>query len=292
MYFANCHCHSTFSDGMLTPDELCEVALREGYRAVILTDHDTCRGSYFMNVAARKRGLLNIAATEFYAVGYGSEYHILGFDYNPDNKDMKEMLSRASSRATIKCKFLFDEGILRGTLREGISWQDVLDAFPYNDYICNNQVFEVMVSRGIYERSEYFTEFLRPNFGTKVARSYGTALTSLLPEIPHAEFVCSTIRKAGGVPVVAHPHNKLPYVNDLLAAGAMGFEICHPSMTSEERVYFDTLCTEKNLYKMGGTDHSGALSGLCDIEPERRCEKSDGFVTEENFMLLYERRLG
>ena len=168
MYFANCHCHSTFSDGMLTPDELCDVALREGYRAIILTDHDTYRGSYFMNVAARKRGLLNVGATEFYAVGYGSEYHILGLDYNPDNKDMKAMLSRASSRATIKCKFLFEEGLKRGILRQGISWQDVLDAFPYNDYICNNQVFESFLSRGIYKREDYQHVFLLPNFSYRL----------------------------------------------------------------------------------------------------------------------------
>lgn len=292
MYFANCHCHSTFSDGMYTPEQLCALAAKEGYKAIVLTDHDTHRGSYFMNRAARRFGLLNISATEFYAVGYGTEFHMLGFDYNPEAKKIKAILERASSRATIKTKFLFEKGLSRGILRDGICWQDVIDAYPYNDYICNNQVFEVMVSRGIYKKEEYFDLFLKPVFGGATAKSYGAELTELLPDIPHAEVLVEAIKEAGGVPVIAHPHNKEPYLKDLLNAGIMGFETSHPSLTAEERVFYDKFCVERGLYRMGGTDHSGLLSGLAELNPAKDCDPSDGYVTEECFMEMYARVRG
>ena len=43
-YFANMHTHSTFSDGVYSPYELCQKARYEGFGAICLTDHDTIEG--------------------------------------------------------------------------------------------------------------------------------------------------------------------------------------------------------------------------------------------------------
>ena len=40
-YKANLHCHSTFSDGSLTPEELKEMYVRHGYSIIAFTDHHT-----------------------------------------------------------------------------------------------------------------------------------------------------------------------------------------------------------------------------------------------------------
>ena len=54
MLFANLHNHSTFSDGVWTPEELADLAVKQGHKAIVLTDHDTAQGTYFMKQAARK----------------------------------------------------------------------------------------------------------------------------------------------------------------------------------------------------------------------------------------------
>ena len=54
MLFANCHNHSTFSDGAYPPEKIAELAKEAGHKAIVLTDHDTVRGTYFMQKAARK----------------------------------------------------------------------------------------------------------------------------------------------------------------------------------------------------------------------------------------------
>ena len=55
--FANCHLHSTYSDGVYTPAQLASMARQVGHKALVLTDHDTVNGWPFMKAAAEKYGL-------------------------------------------------------------------------------------------------------------------------------------------------------------------------------------------------------------------------------------------
>jgi hypothetical protein len=103
------------------------------------------------------------------------------------------------------------------------------------------------------------------------------------------ERAIKTILKAGGVPVVAHPHGLVKYTEEFLDMGARGFETRFPGVTEEEYVFFENLCDEKKLYKMGGSDHSGVLGGPTGEGP---CDYKVSGITEENFMKIYERRLG
>ena len=90
--FASCHNHSVFSDAEYSPEKLVELAHEMGHGGIILTDHDTVRGTYFINKAARKVGMKSILGCEF--TTYYGEYdtHLLGFDFNPDNRKMKALL--------------------------------------------------------------------------------------------------------------------------------------------------------------------------------------------------------
>ena len=54
--FASCHNHSDFSDADMSPEELVALAHSLGHGGIILTDHDTVQGTYFINKAARKLG--------------------------------------------------------------------------------------------------------------------------------------------------------------------------------------------------------------------------------------------
>lgn len=297
--FASCHNHSTFSDAEYTPERLVELAHEMGHGGIIITDHDTVRGTYFADKAARRLGMKSLLGCEF--TTYYGEYdtHLLGFDFNPDNKKMKELLAYASGVATDRTECLFKWGIERGTLRDGITWQDVLDDFPYNDVIVNDHVFMSMVRRGIYKSDEY-REFVMPNFsytmGPEVeARVYETTKKSY-KEIS-TEYVVKAILEAGGVPVVAHPSAKRRHIiNDYLNMGVMGFEFRHPDLWREngmvEVEFYRDLCNEKKLYKMGGSDHSGILGGNLDRGEMYRIPDYFNGICEEDFMTLYERRLG
>ena len=291
MLFANCHNHSTFSDGAYPPEKIVELAKEVGHKAIVLTDHDTVKGTYFAQKAARKLGLLSILGCEFSTRGFGTGFHLLGFDFNPDNKDMKALLARTSGKQTERSRILFERGLKRGTLKEGITWQEVLDTYPDNDYFCNNQIFETYFNKGIYKREEYY-EFFKYNFKPAANEEREIEETTGL-YTPAIEEVVNVIRKAGGVPIIAHPHGKEKYVKDLISIGIMGFETRHPDLKDEgEPELYDRICTENNLYKLGGTDHHGVLGGYTEVMPWHICDPKIGYTSEEEFMKLYERKLG
>ena len=287
--FASCHNHSCFSDAEYTPEQLVSIAKEQGHGGFILTDHDTVKGTYFTNKAARRLGMKSILGCEFTTTHNGRGVHFLGFDFNPDNKAMAELLAYGSSVQTTRTEVLFRWGLERGSLRPGMTWQDVCDDHPYNDYLCCDQVFKSMVKRGIYTLEEY-QEFRMPNFSYKLGledavyaetkKSYKEVITADVIEI---------IKGAGGVPIVAHPHGQMNLTKEFLDMGVMGFETRFPGVTEEEHEYFENVCDEHGFYKMGGSDHSGVLGGIGADGP---CPYELSGISEENFMNIFERKLG
>ena len=296
--FASCHNHSCYSDAQYSPEKLAELARGLGHGGIILTDHDTVKGTYFMDKAARRLGMKSILGCEFTTYYKGRGIHLLGFDFNPDNKRMNELLTYCSSVQTKRSEVLFKWGLERGTLRGGITWQDVRGDHPYNDYLCCDQVFQTMVKRGIYTEDEY-NEFRTPNF------SYNLGLEDKVYEVTGKSYknintadVVKTIIEAGGVPVVAHPHGLEDYVRDFLNMGVMGFETRHGDLwegthgVCGEHEFFEEVCDAHGLYKMGGSDHSGILGGNLHLGKEFNIPECHTGISEEDFMNIYERRLG
>ena len=300
--FASCHNHSTYSDADYTPEELVEIAYKNGHGGIILTDHDTVKGTYFTSVAARKRGMKSILGCEFTTYHNGRGIHLCGFDFNPDNERIAKILEYGSSIQTARSELMFKWGLERGTIREGCTWEEVRAFYPYNDYICNNQVFKTMEAKGIYVHEEY-DNFLKTNF------SYRLGLEDKIKAITGRSYsqiktadVISAIKEAGGVPVVAHPYGYEKIADELIELGVMGFETRHSCFrtdrpekyphAAESRAFFEKLCEDRGLYKMGGSDHEGELGGLLDFGDEYYCPEELTGVLEEDFMKLYERKLG
>ena len=288
MIFANMHNHSTFSDGKWTPEELVALAKSEGYGAVVLTDHDTIRGTYFTQKAARKAGLLTLLGCEFSTVGLGTDFHLVGYDFNPYEPEMAALLKRAAAKQTERSRILFEWAIERGDF-SGITWDEVRAAYPYNDYYCNDHVLYTLQAKGlIKERTETFKlAFTNKN---KERNQKIREITGMYdPEISE---VIRIVRKAGGVPVVAHPGKKVQYIESLIEMGLMGIEVNYRGVTDEARAEMNELADKHRLYKTGGTDHGGILGGFLDEGERYQCNPELCGANEEEFMKLYRRVLG
>ena len=294
--YANCHLHSTFSDGAFTPEKLIEMGKELGHQAMVLTDHDTIRGTYFMHRAARRAGVKSILGCEFSTRGpEGCEIHLLGFDFNRDHRDMAALLEVSASRSATIARYLLEKGIERGTVREGVVWNDVIKEYPYHDYISNGHIFDIYRRRGIYKPEEY-GEYFVSTFKKTPERMAEIEASSDKLVLPKTETVVKTILAAGGVPVAAHlgeaPFGKIEYAEELREMGVRGFEVCHPGNNEYARKYLVDFCNEYGLYKTGGTDHSAELGGCKNIFEAHNLPDDCGGMSEEDFMTLYERRLG
>lgn len=290
MIFANTHNHSTFSDGVYTPEELVVLAKKEGYGAVVLTDHDTVRGYYFMQKAARKYGLLTLLGCEFSTEGFdGENFHLVGIDFNTEAAQMKKLLKYCAERELKRTKLLLERAMEKGHIK-GITWQEVMEENPYNDYLCNNHIFNLLVKKNILKEDDY-EAFFDPDFkfNPEVDREIESIIHMKHPDI---EYVIKTILDAGGVPVLAHGANQEKYTDDLVKMGLKGVEVKHVLLDKEASRFYTELATEHNLYMLGGTDHNGVLGGYLNVSEEYKVDPYEAGIDKEHFMQLYTRALG
>ena len=79
------HCHSSYSDGTLTPEQLIEHAARCGVSVLALTDHDATDGLAAARMAAAAHGIAFINGVEISVSWRGRTIHIVGLGFDPSN---------------------------------------------------------------------------------------------------------------------------------------------------------------------------------------------------------------
>ena len=78
------------------------------------------------------------------------------------------------------------------------------------------------------------------------------------------------------------------FLEKLVELGLNGIEVNHPSMTEEATRDAEEAARKVNLYRSGGTDHTGPMSACGGKYAIPVCNG----ISEEDFMKIYERRLG
>lgn len=271
MSYANLHLHSFFSDGIFTPLQLCKLAKQKGYGAVAVSDHETARGVEFMRSAAKELGLEFISGMETYAFDFGASFHILAYDFDPDEPNIRAYTKEMEEAASAVTKARFDACKKSGLIRQ-IGWQQVLDRFPHVGWLCNEQVFDTMKTFGEATEADYWSFF--PKFQSAAAAS--------APKMIDSKTMISLIRGAGGVAVLAHPHRQTQHLADLLKNGLNGVEASHPDIDEADEKAARAFAREHRLYTTGGTDHTGLLGTLPTRgdDPERLSAADSGILTD------------
>ncbi len=111
------HCHSTASDGSLSPLELIEQAKLKGIKILALTDHDTTGGIYQAKKAVRELDITIIPGIELSTRFNKENIHILGYfkdnSYNSQEfqrflKDLQEFRIHRGRKIIEKLKEHFN----------------------------------------------------------------------------------------------------------------------------------------------------------------------------------------
>lgn len=241
------HCHTTFSDGVLTPTELVSLAKERGVKALAITDHDTL-GGWDEAVAASKEAEIEIVpGVELSTVYNGRSLHILGYYPRREliEKPLVERLTGRKRRAARMVEKLAEMGYpLEISRLEG------------NMAVCRPHIASAMVRAGyVGSTQEAFARFIGED----------------CPAYVHYEKFSSAegielIRECDGVPVWAHPYlfrgGKVAEVlPELVSAGLMGIEVYHPDCSPSRQRQLLEYCQKYNLIATGGTDYHGSLSG-------------------------------
>ncbi len=253
MKFANLHLHSTYSDGVLTPEELVIGAKEMGYGALALSDHYACAGCIEIEKKAKEHGLECILAMETVGSAFSHNFHIVAYDFDPTEKNMAKYIEDNRVLGYNLTKAKFDAMVANGDL-QGISWKDITDAFSPDAWLCNEHIFRIAVERGLYNECDYYTKFI-PAFRAAKTEYRHNGLR------PTAQEMIDIIRDAGGVASIAHPHGVTQYLEELYKMGARAVEYDHPDIDDyDSKMALEFISRHDDVYACGGTDHTGRLS--------------------------------
>lgn len=245
------HCHTTCSDGTLTPSELVQAAVRAGVRALAITDHDTlsgwdeaiCKAQGFANDEAKPYNLEIVPGVELSTVHCDRSLHILGF--YPDADKLRAPLS----------------GRLEGRKRRAAQMVANLAALGY-------PIFLPELGEGIAPSRPHLARSLVAAGHVKsTEEAFARLLGDDQPAYVHYDkFSISEgvalLRNCGAVPVWAHPYlfrgGEIEQVlKELVDAGLMGIEVYHPCHTPKEKKHLEALCVQYGLLMTGGSDYHG-----------------------------------
>jgi predicted metal-dependent phosphoesterase TrpH len=257
---ADLHCHSTVSDGWLTPAEVVRRAKANGAELLALTDHDEVGGVAAAAAEAEALGLAFVPGVEI-SVSWNEEtIHVVGLGVDAENPalcaGLAQVRSGRQARAEQMAAALEQVG-LRGVLegaRRFVRNPDMIGRAHFARHLVASGVM-----RDVHSVFDYYLARGKPGF---VVHQWATL----------AEAV-GWIRGAGGIAVVAHParYHRIAAAeldkifNAFIAAGGEGVEVVAGAHTTEEMLRFATLARRKGLLASRGSDFHGLDESVVDV---------------------------
>jgi predicted metal-dependent phosphoesterase TrpH len=103
------HCHSTASDGMLSPRELVERAAGMGVDYLALTDHDELSGLPEARAAAEASSVRLVHGVEISITWHGRTIHVVGLHVDPDDPILKSGLAHNRNGRAARAERMAEE---------------------------------------------------------------------------------------------------------------------------------------------------------------------------------------
>ncbi|MFH1395445.1 MAG: PHP domain-containing protein [Candidatus Omnitrophota bacterium] len=259
--FIDLHVHTTYSDGVFSPEQVVQKALDMGLKAVAITDHDCIEGVAPCENAAKGRDIEIIPGVEISAVIEETEIHILGYYIDVNNKELVNALCELRQNRANRLKkmllLLKDQGI-------ELAEDKVLGEKPGGVVGRLNLARAIMKENKALNIKTVFDKYIgdgKPCYVKHKKLDYRKAI--------------KLIRNAGGIAVLAHPGTmgKDEYIEDYVKAGLRGIEALHIKHRSEISAKYFDIAKKYDLIITGGSDcHGGnkdkALIGKIKLDYE------------------------
>jgi predicted metal-dependent phosphoesterase TrpH len=249
MALADLHVHTVASDGTWQPVNLVRAAKRLGLLAIAVTDHDTTAGVAETQAVGRAVGLPVIAGVELSTRVGGKEIHVIGLGIDPHDTHLTSVITHMRKSRAKRAEL-----ILQRLDEIGLPIpRDRLYEVAGGGVIGRPHVARVMVeAKYVDSVDEAFKKYLGDGCPAYVTRDYLSPAT-----------VISTIHKAGGIAVVAHPglmDSQLD-LRGLVNTGFDALEAYHSRHDQEQTEVFLQLARENDLLVSGGSDCHGTSVG-------------------------------
>lgn len=247
------HSHTKFSDGYFTPQELLEKVNEKNISVLSITDHDTIDAIPSAISLGEKLGITIVPGVELSSQDGERDLHILGYFIDIEDENFKKYLAIFKAERVKRAERIIAK---LNVLGFPITINDVL-AFSETSVVGRPHIADALVKLGIVKSFyEAFQKFLGNNSPAYEKKYYISPANAI-----------RIIQEAGGIAIIAHP-GALPEetISELIKANIDGFEVYHPSHSTQQMKYYEGITTNYFLYGTGGSDfHGGTRSDANNI---------------------------
>ncbi|WP_241483326.1 PHP domain-containing protein, partial [Neisseria meningitidis] len=180
------HCHSTVSDGMLSPAEVVRLAHQNGCTLLALTDHDHTGGIAEARAEADRLDLRLINGVEISVTWRGRTIHVVGLDFDERDENLQNLLAQVRQG---RLKRL--EAIAAKLEKKGIggAYDGALALAANKEMVSRTHVAEFLIRVGhVKNKQQAFTKYLGDGKSCAVRHEWATL-----------EDCVSAVNGAGGV---------------------------------------------------------------------------------------------
>ena len=253
------HCHSTVSDGLLTPTQLVEHAAARGVTMLALTDHDDVGGLDEARRAAAENNITFINGVEISVNWRDQTLHIVGLGIDPDYPQLAQGLASIRDGRTVRARNIaaqLDKFGIHG------SFEGACSHAGGGQLIGRMHFARFLVQQGYAKDAKsVFKKYLvkgKPGYAPHIWVSLSDAV--------------GWIRGSGGRAVIAHPARyKLSKdaLDELLlefrALGGEAIEVVTSSHTPEQSLLFARHTQRLGLLASRGSDFHGPGESYFDL---------------------------
>lgn len=246
------HIHTTYSDGMFSPEKVVDAAIDAGLDAIALTDHDNIL-SYDLavshaNSVAQKTGskpLEIIQGVEINTLYKGFEIHILGYFMDVKNSDFQSMIKTQQKARVEQTNAIIE--LLNKKVGISIKFDDIKKLVAPGGSIGRPHIAKAITVKGGTDNViDAYNKYINDASPVYVKRNSVS---------PHE--AVEVIYEAGGIPVFAHPFDvdiAEEIAKELMHYGLRGLEAYHRKHSPAMVEYFSTMAEKYGLIVTGGSD--------------------------------------
>lgn len=248
------HCHTTHSDGELTPEVLVKRALSVGVSHLAVTDHDAVSGLMSCAAAARGTEITILGGIEVTSQLNGREIHVLGHNILPDAPGLRAWCDARREERRTRLMEMTERLVKQGI---DIDFADV-EKEAAGATLGRPHLARVLLRQGhVASMREAFDRYLTSGRHGYVER----------PK-PDVEEVVRLVREAGGTTSLAHPIvNKVSKaeLSHLVSVGLDAVEARHPDHPPALAGQVARWAKDLAISATGGSDFHGAITGTVEL---------------------------
>jgi predicted metal-dependent phosphoesterase TrpH len=267
MFRADLHCHTTFSDGTMTPAELLQLAKESGLSGIAITDHDTIAAYLEAPKVAKELGILLGSGVEFSCVFRKMNVHVLAYDFDLASSAIQELCAWHQNRRTLRNRAMLEKLSRLGFF---IPEEELLEKGEQT--VGRLHIAQLMVEKKyVATIKEAFQRFLGDG---KLCYVPGDGMS--------VEDTLSVIHQGRGKAFIAHPHllEHANRIKELLKLPFDGIECHYAKFPADQEKRWIQIAKEKGWLISGGSDFHGTVKDHIQL--------GCSWVNEETFHQIFQ----